>query len=119
MKKRKILLLIPFAGLVLSGCTFQEGWQTTTSWLNNNIWTPAKDSSEAAKRRKKRKRRTIQHQHLLQLQLQPHRIQTLKPLVLRKTQFQLLNSKHTSILTSHSTQLILENLQQILITGSS
>ena len=42
MKKRKILLLIPFAGLVLSGCTFQEGWQTTTSWLNNNIWTPVK-----------------------------------------------------------------------------
>jgi hypothetical protein len=42
MKKRKILLLIPFAGLVLSGCTFQEGWQTTTNWLNNNIWTPVK-----------------------------------------------------------------------------
>lgn len=42
MKKRKILLLIPFAGLVLSGCTFQEGWQTTTKWLDSNIWTPVK-----------------------------------------------------------------------------
>jgi len=40
MKKRKILYLIPFAALVLSGCTFQEGWQTTTGWLNKNVWTP-------------------------------------------------------------------------------
>ncbi len=40
MKKRKILYLIPFAALVLSGCTFQEGWQATTGWLNDNIWTP-------------------------------------------------------------------------------
>ena len=39
MKKRKILLLIPFAGLVLSGCTFQDG----VNWLGKNIYEPVKN----------------------------------------------------------------------------
>ena len=39
MKKRKILLLIPFAGLILSGCTFQDG----LSWVGEHIYTPVKD----------------------------------------------------------------------------
>lgn len=40
MKKRKLILLLPFSALVLGGCTFQEGWQTATGWLNDNIWQP-------------------------------------------------------------------------------
>ena len=40
MKKRKILYLFPLAALVLSGCTFEEGWNTTKTWLSDHIWTP-------------------------------------------------------------------------------
>ncbi|MBR4378548.1 MAG: Ig-like domain-containing protein [Bacilli bacterium] len=40
MKKRKILYLFPLAALVLSGCTFQEGWETAKSWTNDNVFTP-------------------------------------------------------------------------------
>ena len=40
MKKRKILYLFPLAALVLSGCTFEEGWNTTKTWISDHIWTP-------------------------------------------------------------------------------
>lgn len=40
MKKRKILYLFPLAALVLSGCTFEEGWNTTKTWVSDHIWTP-------------------------------------------------------------------------------
>lgn len=40
MKKRKILYLFPLAALVLSGCTFQEGWDATKTWVSDHIWTP-------------------------------------------------------------------------------
>lgn len=43
MKKRKILYLFPLAALVLSGCTFQEGWEITKNWTNEKVFTPVVD----------------------------------------------------------------------------
>ena len=43
MKKRKILYLFPLAALVLSGCTFQEGWETVKNWTNDTVFTPVVD----------------------------------------------------------------------------
>lgn len=43
MKKRKILYLFPLAALVLSGCTFQEGWEITRNWTNEKVFTPVVD----------------------------------------------------------------------------
>lgn len=42
MKKRKILYLFPLAALILSGCTFQEAWETSKSWVGNNVYLPVK-----------------------------------------------------------------------------
>lgn len=39
MKKRKILYVIPFAALVLSGCSFQDG----VNWIGKNIYEPVKN----------------------------------------------------------------------------
>ena len=43
MKKRKILYLFPLAALVLSGCTFQEGWEIAKNWTNDTVLTPVVD----------------------------------------------------------------------------
>ena len=42
MKKSKLLILFPIMGLFLSGCTFQEGLQSTKSWINSHIYQPLK-----------------------------------------------------------------------------
>jgi len=42
MKKSKLLILFPVMGLFLSGCTFQEGLQSTKSWINSHIYQPLK-----------------------------------------------------------------------------
>ncbi len=42
MKKRKILFLLPVAALILSGCTFQEGWETVSGFFTNNVYEPVK-----------------------------------------------------------------------------
>ena len=36
MKKHKIFLLLPMTGLLLTGCTLQDGW----NWVNSNIFSP-------------------------------------------------------------------------------
>lgn len=43
MKRRKILVLIPALGLLLTGCTFQEGFATAKHWIGQNIYHPLKD----------------------------------------------------------------------------
>ena len=43
MKKSKLLILFPVMGLFLSGCTFQEGLQSTKSWISSHIYHPLKD----------------------------------------------------------------------------
>ena len=43
MKKRKVLFLLPVAALILSGCTFQEGWETVKGWTGSNIYEPVKN----------------------------------------------------------------------------
>lgn len=43
MKKRKILVLFPLLGLLLSGCTFQEGYTTTKNWISDHIIQPIKN----------------------------------------------------------------------------
>ena len=43
MKKRKILVLIPALGLLLTGCSIQEGIGTAKSWVSQNIYHPLKD----------------------------------------------------------------------------
>lgn len=43
MKKSKILYLFPLAALVLSGCTFQEGWEIAKNWTNDTVLTPVVD----------------------------------------------------------------------------
>ena len=43
MKKRKILVLFPFLGLLLSGCTFQEALDNVKNWTNGHIIDPIKD----------------------------------------------------------------------------
>ena len=43
MKKRKILVLFPLLGLLLSGCTFQEGVTTTKNWISDHIIQPIKN----------------------------------------------------------------------------
>ena len=43
MKKKKIVVLFPLLGLLLSGCTFQEGFATAKSWVGSHIYHPAKD----------------------------------------------------------------------------
>lgn len=43
MKKRKILVLFPLLGLLLSGCTFQEGLTTTKNWISDHIVQPIKN----------------------------------------------------------------------------
>ena len=40
MKKRKTLFLLPLFGLVLSGCTFQEGLEMTKKFMKGNIIDP-------------------------------------------------------------------------------
>ena len=42
MKKRKILYLFPLAALILSGCTFQEGWETVKGFMGDKVYEPAK-----------------------------------------------------------------------------
>jgi len=43
MKKRKILVLFPFLGLLLSGCTIQEGFETVKSFFEDKVYNPVKD----------------------------------------------------------------------------
>ena len=43
MKKRKVLFLLPVAALILSGCTFQEGWETVKGWTGSNVYEPVKN----------------------------------------------------------------------------
>ena len=43
MKKKKIVVLFPLLGLLLSGCTFQEGFASVKSWVGSHIYHPAKD----------------------------------------------------------------------------
>lgn len=40
MKKTKLLYLFPAAALLLSGCTFQEGWDATKTWISDHIVSP-------------------------------------------------------------------------------
>ena len=42
MKKRKVLFLLPVAALILSGCTFQEGWETVSGFFTNSVYEPVK-----------------------------------------------------------------------------
>ena len=42
MKKRKALFLLPVAALILSGCTFQEGWETVAGFFTNSVYEPVK-----------------------------------------------------------------------------
>ena len=42
MKKRKVLFLLPVAALVLSGCTFQEGWETVKGFMGDKVYEPVK-----------------------------------------------------------------------------
>ena len=42
MKRRKILYLFPLAALILSGCTFQEGWETVKGFMGDKVYEPAK-----------------------------------------------------------------------------
>ena len=46
MKRRKILYLFPLAALILSGCTFQEGWETVKGFASNKVYEPAKSFVE-------------------------------------------------------------------------
>ena len=43
MKKRKILVLFPVLGLLLSGCTFQEALGNVKDWTNGHIIDPIKN----------------------------------------------------------------------------
>ena len=43
MKKRKILVLFPFLGLLLSGCTLQEALGNVKDWTNGHIIDPIKN----------------------------------------------------------------------------
>ena len=43
MKRRKILVVIPALGLLLTGCSFQEGFTTAKHWVGQNIYHPVKD----------------------------------------------------------------------------
>jgi len=43
MKRRKILVVIPALGLLLTGCSFQEGFTTAKHWIGQNIYHPVKD----------------------------------------------------------------------------
>lgn len=53
MKRRKILVLIPALGLLLSGCTFQEGFATAKHWVGQNIYHPVKDWIDSITGKKK------------------------------------------------------------------
>ena len=53
MKRRKILVLIPALGLLLSGCTFEEGFATAKHWVGQNIYHPVKDWIESITGKKK------------------------------------------------------------------
>lgn len=43
MKKRKILVLFPLLGLLLTGCDFKEVMSNVKSWISENIYHPVKD----------------------------------------------------------------------------
>jgi len=53
MKRRKILVFMPLLGLLLSGCTFQEGFQTAKSWTSQHIYHPVKDWIDSITGKKK------------------------------------------------------------------
>ena len=53
MKKRKILVLIPALGLLLSGCTFQEGFATAKHWVGQHMYHPVKDWIDSITGKKK------------------------------------------------------------------
>lgn len=65
MKKSKLLILFPVMGLFLSGCTFQEGLQSTKSWIKSHIYQPLKSffgssstPSEEGKKEEEKKEET-------------------------------------------------------------
>ena len=37
MKKRKIFYLFPIVSILLTGCTFQEGWDSVKTWFNDKV----------------------------------------------------------------------------------
>ena len=43
MKKRKILVLFPLVGLLLTGCDFNETLSKVKNWVSDNIYRPVKD----------------------------------------------------------------------------
>lgn len=43
MKKRKILVLFPLLGLLLTGCDFKEVMSNVKTWISENIYHPVKD----------------------------------------------------------------------------
>ena len=43
MKKRKILYLFPLVGFLLTGCTIQEGWESTKGWFETHLLDPVKN----------------------------------------------------------------------------
>ena len=55
MKKRKILFLFPLAALILSGCTFQEGFESVKNFMGDKVVDPIKDLIPGAKKDEEQK----------------------------------------------------------------
>ena len=50
MKRKKILILFPVLGLLLSGCTFQEGLANVKDWTSSHIFDPIKNLFNGGKK---------------------------------------------------------------------
>ena len=49
-KNKKLLFLFPISALILSGCTFQEGWETVKGFVDEKIVQPVKDLIPGSKK---------------------------------------------------------------------
>ena len=62
MKRRKILYLFPLAALILSGCTFQEGWETVKGFASNKVYEPVKSFVDKLLGKEQKKEETEDNQ---------------------------------------------------------